>query len=89
MRGAQKDFGRGVRVERRRHLPGEYPPREVVDDSTKVSTTSIEQPNQRSVDMPDLVGTGSSNTDFRTAWVNASTRPSPVVASYEPIPGGW
>ena len=31
-----------------------------------LSTTSIEQPNQRRVNMPVLVGTGSSNADFRT-----------------------
>ncbi len=46
------------------------------------------QEEECDVDMPDLVGTGSANPDFRFGRVNASTRPSPFVDSHKAVPGG-
>ena len=37
------------------HIPCENPLGEVVDDRVQVSPTAIDQPDQRRVDMPDLV----------------------------------
>ena len=55
----------------------------------QVRTRSIEQPDQRRVDMPDLIRRRSSNAHLRLGGVDASTRPTPPVPPHQPVPGGW
>ena len=53
-----------------------------VDRTVEVlAPTVIEKPNQRRIDMPDLVGTGGSNADLGLGRVDAQSRPSPFVWS--------
>jgi hypothetical protein len=68
------------------HLPREDAAREVVNDRMEVGTCSIKKPNQRGIDMPDLIGRRSSNANFRLGWVNALTGTSPLVQPHQSVP---
>ena len=79
--------GRDARVEGGRHLPGQDAAREVVDEGVQVGATAIEQSNRSRVDVPDLVGSGGADADFRTRGMKALAGPPPLEAAEESIPG--
>ena len=58
----EKDGQRIPRVERARYAPGENAPREVVDDRMHVRLGPIHEPDERRVDVPDLVRLRSART---------------------------
>ena len=68
-RGLEQEVCCYAWIERCGYLPRQNAAREVVDDSMKVGTRAVEQPNQRRIDMPYLVCLGSSNSDLRLRGV--------------------
>src|SRR5262245_639705 len=54
----------------------------------QVRATSIEQPNQCRVDVPDLIGTSGANADLRPGRINAFAGTPPLALAHEPVPGG-
>ena len=67
-------------------LPGQDPPREVVDDRVEVRLRSVEESDDRRVDVPDLVRLRGADPDSRTFRMNSQPRPAPAVLSNEPEP---
>jgi len=60
--------------------------REVVDHRVQISSASIQQPDQRRVDVPNLVGMGSPNPDLRLGRMDALPGSSPLVIADQSIP---
>ncbi len=70
----------------RRDLPSQDPPREVVDHRVQIGSASVEQPDQRRIDVPDLIGMRSPYPDFRFGRMDPLPRPSPLMITDQPIP---
>ena len=84
--GGEQDFGGGAGIEGGRDLPSQDAAREVVDHRVQIGAASIEQPDQRGVDVPDLIGARGPNPDLRLGRMNALPGPSPVVITDQAIP---
>ena len=66
-------------IERSDDVPGEDPPREVVDHRSQVDATAVEQADQRGVDVPDFVNARSADAHFGLGGMEAMSRPSPAM----------
>ena len=85
----EKHGDRASNVEVIGELPGEDPPREVVDDGVEVRPRPVQQSDHGRVDVPDLVRPRGADPHRRTFRMNAETGTPPSPLSDEPEPGRW
>ena len=77
------DFSWGTDLESVRQPPGEYPPREVIDHGVEVGARSVEETNDRGIDVPDLIGLRGPDPDLRAVGMHSESRPAPAPRSHE------
>ena len=84
-----QDATRPAAPEASLETPRQDPPGIVVDHRMKIGSRSIEQANDRHIQMQEFAGSFCSDADFRLGRIDTFPRASPAHISDESVPRGW